>query len=209
MKVEYYEDNDLAIFDGKKFRRDKKTGYYLCSKLRKRLHRYVYEYYNGPIPKGFDVHHKVDKFHNDIDDLELKEKREHELYHREHLSKEQREWYRDNMNNIARPKAIEWHKSTDGIDWHKEQYQKYKDKFIVEKEFVCESCGEKFKSTQVKSRFCSNNCKSSWRRKNGLDDEIRICEYCGKEYKTNKYSKNRYCSVSCSNKAKPRKNNKR
>lgn len=205
MKVEYYENKDLAIFNGEKFRRDKKTGYYLCSKLRKRLHRYVYEYYNGKIPKGYDIHHKIDKFHNDIEDLELKKSLEHKQYHKNNLTKEQREWYRNNMNEVARPKAIEWHKSNEGIEWHKEQYKKYEDKFKEERKFECENCGKAFKSTQVKSRFCSNNCKSAWRRKKGIDNEIRTCEYCGKQFVTNKYYKTRFCSVSCSNKNKPRK----
>lgn len=205
MKIEYYEDKDLAIFDGEKFRRDKKTGYYLCSKLRKRLHRYVYEYYNGEIPKGYDIHHKIDKYHNDIEDLELKKSSEHKQYHKNNLTEEQRDWYRKNMNDIARPKAIEWHKSVKGIEWHKKQYKKYEDKFRKEKEFKCENCGKVFNSSQVKSRFCSNNCKSAWRRKEGIDNEIRTCEYCGKQFVTNKYYKTKFCSVSCSNKMKPRK----
>lgn len=45
------------FFDGKKFTRDDKTGYYLCStgdenNVRKRMHVYVWEYFNGPISKG-------------------------------------------------------------------------------------------------------------------------------------------------------------
>lgn len=204
MRVKYYENKDLAIFDGEKFRRDKKTGYYLCSKLRKRLHRYVYEYYNGEIPKGYDIHHKIDKYHNDIEDLELKKKSEHRQYHKNALTEEQREWYRDNMNKVARPKAIEWHKSKKGIEWHKEHYVLYKEKFKEVKQFSCENCGKKFQSSQQQSRFCSNRCKSQWRRKNGLDNEIRICKYCGKEFSTNKYKKTVCCSKTCSNKLFPR-----
>ena len=36
-------------FNGLKFTRDDKTGYYLNSTIRKRMHRYVWEFYNGQI----------------------------------------------------------------------------------------------------------------------------------------------------------------
>lgn len=51
--VEYQENGDLAIINEYKFRRDKKTGYYLSTRLigkkRKRLHIYVWELINGAI----------------------------------------------------------------------------------------------------------------------------------------------------------------
>ena len=53
-------------FNGLKFTRDDKTGYYLNSTIEKRMHRYVWEFYNGPIPKGYDIHHKdEDKANNE------------------------------------------------------------------------------------------------------------------------------------------------
>lgn len=204
MKVEYFENNDLAIFNGLKFRKDKKSGYYLCSKIQKRLHRYVYEYYNGTIPKGYDIHHKIDKFHNDIEDLELKLREEHRRYHKMNISTIRREWLSKNINEVARPKEIEWHKSEKGKKWHKEQYKKTKEKLLIEKEYVCENCGNRFESTQQRSKFCSNKCKSEWRRKQGLDNIIRICENCGKEFTVNKYKKTRCCSKTCSNQLFPR-----
>lgn len=43
--VQYFENGDLAFFNGVYFRRDKKTGYFLSStKPRKRLHVYVWEF---------------------------------------------------------------------------------------------------------------------------------------------------------------------
>ena len=50
-------------FNGKMFTRDEDTGYYLCSSKsadgsRKRMHVYVWEYYNGFVPSGYHVHHK-------------------------------------------------------------------------------------------------------------------------------------------------------
>ena len=46
---------------------------------------------------------------------------------------------------------------------------------------------------------CSNKCKSKNRRDSGVDNEIRICEYCGKEYSVNKYSTQVHCSRRCAN----------
>ena len=44
----------FQFFDGRKFTRDDKTGYYLCStqnekNVRKRMHVYVWEYFYGPV----------------------------------------------------------------------------------------------------------------------------------------------------------------
>jgi hypothetical protein len=39
MEVQYFENGDLAVFNGLKYRRDKKTGYYLNSTTHQRLHR--------------------------------------------------------------------------------------------------------------------------------------------------------------------------
>lgn len=74
-RVEYSQDRKTAYFDGYKFRRDAKTGYYLANKptyqgKRERLHCYVWRYFNGPIPDGFHVHHvDENKSNNDIENL--------------------------------------------------------------------------------------------------------------------------------------------
>ena len=67
-------ENDYAIVDGYKFRKDQKTGYYLSNNIngrRLRLHRYIYEKYNGEIPKGYDIHHKDhNKKNNTLENLD-------------------------------------------------------------------------------------------------------------------------------------------
>ena len=207
MKVEYLEDGDLAIFDGIKFRRDKKTGYFLNSNIQKRLHIYVWEYNNGNIPKGYEIHHKDhDKNNNEIDNLDMLTKKEHMKIHSKELTKEQREWYKNNLSEKARPKAIEWHKSKKGREWHKKHYEEMKDKLKIREPKVCECCGEYFIAKTINSRFCSNKCKSKWRRDNHLDDIERKCEICGKIFITNRYSKTKTCGPECVLKLK--KNNK-
>ena len=113
-------------FNGFKFTRDEHTGYYLCTqKPRKRLHKYVWEFYNGEIPKGYDIHHiDGDKSNNAISNLQLIESHAHQIEHGKRLTDEQREWRRQNLAISARPKASEWHKSEKGSEWHKEHYAK-------------------------------------------------------------------------------------
>lgn len=188
-------------FNNTTFTRDDKTGYYLCTTknedgVRKRLHVYVWEFYNGPVPKGYHVHHKdKNKQNNHISNLEIKEKSEHSRYHARTRTKEQRDKNRQNMIEKVLPKAIEWHKSGNGREWHKLHYEQMKNRLHIERKFTCLFCGKEFNNTNTESKFCSNNCKSAYRRKSGVDNIIKTCEKCGKEYISNKYTKTKYCGV--------------
>ena len=63
----------------------------------------------------------------------------------------------------------------------------------------CVVCGKEFEAiNNGQNRFCSNKCKSKWRRDSGVDNETRICKHCGKEFVANKYSKTKFCSRKCS-----------
>lgn len=191
-------------FDGLKFTRDDKTGYYLNSTIRKRLHRYVWEYHNGEIPKGYHVHHADhDKSNNDISNLVLVNPSEHASYHGDIRAETEREKIIENLDKNARPKASEWHRSEEGREWHKKLYEETKEKLHEKTELTCEQCGDTFEGIK-RSRFCSNKCKAKWRRDSGIDDEVRNCEYCGKEFTVNKYSKAKCCSRTCSNRLNPR-----
>lgn len=187
-------------FNGIKFTRDDSTGYYLNSTIRKRMHIYVWEFYNGKVPKGFEIHHKdFDRSNNDISNLQLLSKSEHRKLHAQLLTGEQRQWKRDNFNAKARPKAIEWHKSAEGKQWHKEQYQKCADRLHQTIEKHCIQCGKVYLG-ESKSKFCSNACKSTYRRVQGTDLVETICVYCGKSFMTNKFRVAKTCSRSCANK---------
>lgn len=195
----YCDNHDVAVFNGYSFRKDKKTGYYLSSKkingTRKRLHVYVWEYYNGTIPKGYHIHHiNHNKDDNEINNLEALPEETHRKRHIDEMSDEEKQRRRENLFANAQPKAIEWHKSEKGRDWHKEHYEQTKDKLHMKQEFVCEYCGKTFTAIVTgKNRFCSNNCKSAYRRKSGVDNIERECAYCGKKFITNKYSKAKFC----------------
>jgi hypothetical protein len=200
--IKYDNDKKYAMFNGLRFVRDDTTGYYLNSKTHERLHRAVWEFCNGPIPQAMAIHHKdFDKGNNDISNLELITSSTHMILHGERLTDEQREQRKQNLADNARPAALLWHGSDNGREWHKKHYEIMKDKLYVSKKFVCEQCGKEFLSTKAGSRFCTNVCKSAWRRSSGIDNEVRKCEQCGKEFDTNKYTKQRCCSRSCSNRA--------
>lgn len=74
---------DQLLFNGKKYRQDKKTGYYICTTgNRMRLHVAMWEAVNGPVPPGMVVHHKDwNKTHNEISNFALVTVQEHNLIH--------------------------------------------------------------------------------------------------------------------------------
>lgn len=195
--------NENKIFvDGLSFVKDKKTGYYLSSqkigKTRIRLHRYIWQKYNGEIPKGFDIHHiDKNKDNNDISNLQLLTITEHQKIHAI-KNEEELKILRQNIDKI-RPLAIKWHKSEDGRQWHKKHAKEVYEN-LQEKEYVCQNCGKIFKKLPLgTNKFCSNKCKSAYRRKTGVDNVERTCEKCGKLFLINKYAKTKKCRC-CSGK---------
>ena len=160
--VQYFDNGDLACFDGLSFRRDKRTGYFLNSTIHKRLHVYVWEHYNGEVPKGYHVHHKdSDKNNNEIENLVLLSASEHASLHGNSWSEERKQWARQNLIDNARPKASEWHGSEEGKKWHSEHGKAVQANLPMLK-FVCSFCGKEFetKHNYKKSaiKFYYNNC---------------------------------------------------
>lgn len=197
----YFDNHETATFNGYSFRLDKKTGYYLSSKpigkKRKRLHVYVWEYYNGVIPGGYHVHHiDESKDNNEIENLQLLTASEHEALHWTTMSEERLEKARENVIKNAMPKAKAWHKSEQGREWHKiHGVEAYASRSY--NEYVCTYCGNTFRTkncyNSASNTFCSNKCKSAYRRKSGVDDIERICERCGEIFTANKYTTAKYC----------------
>lgn len=183
--------------------------YSLCGKYfqnshlkgEKRLHRVVYIDNFGDIPDGYDVHHKDhDRSNNAISNLCVISRREHHLHHWEEKSDEEKAKFLD-----AQPKAVEeakeWHNSEDGTNWHKEHYERMKDKLFVKVDVKCDQCGKIYQAksgAQGKNRFCSNKCTAKHRRLSGIDDIDRKCKNCGKEFRINKYARREFCCKKCS-----------
>lgn len=114
------------------------------------------------------------------------------------LSDEQRAWKRQNLLTKAVPAARNRVRTEADHEWSVKHYQDVYDRIHAKHEIICVQCGKVFMAE--KGRFCSNSCKSQWRRDNGLDDETRICKMCGKEFAVNKYSDVETCSRSCGKK---------
>ena len=174
--------------------------YYLCGQYFQkngvRLHRVVWQYFNGPIPKGSHVHHiDGNRSNNDITNLQL-------MKGSAHLSQHLKESQQGKRTiELVRHKAVEWHKSAAGLAWHREHFEKVGRKALSELvDKVCEHCGKKFKARiaqKTTGRFCSNGCKSKWRRFHGIDNEQRTCVMCSATFTIDKYQKKQTCSDYC------------
>lgn len=194
----------FQTFRGKKYHLYNGEKYY--SRGTKRLHVVVFETFNGKVPKGFHVHHMDENTaNNDIDNLGLLPGRDHCKLH---MAKRDPALMRAIMDN-ARKYASEWHGSPEGIEWHKKQGSETLQRLAKEKvKKFCEECGKEYEcpiSRASASKFCSNNCKSQSRRKSGIDNITIECNYCGRSFVKDKYSRAIHCSKSCSKKAEYRK----
>lgn len=188
-------------FNGIKFYQTKPNDYFrhIVGRTSILMHRYVWEFYNGTLPTGYEVHHiDFNKENNDISNLQAISKSEHRKIHAEALSESQREWRRNNLNINARPKAIEWHKSEEGRKWHSEHAKQMAKPMY---DFTCKQCRKAFQSSQINSKFCCISCKSKYRREHKLDNIEAICQYCGETFSTNRYNPRTYCSRSCATSA--------
>lgn len=141
-----------VIFNGVTYYKTK-SGYYQYAYTAKRqregverrLHRAVWVFYNGKIPKGLHIHHiDGNKDNNDISNLKLMTQQEHMQYHNtsERLSK----WWKSEKGIKANKKGIKnakkWHASEDGKKWHSEHQKQYINKLLIKE--TCSECGNIF-----------------------------------------------------------------
>lgn len=151
--------------------------YYYCGsyfqRKGKRLHRMVWEYHNGTIPKGYHIHHKdEDKSNNDISNLEMVWGGEHMSHH---MNNEERKAQSREYVKNAIAKAPAWHHSKEGKQWHSEHSKKaYQDREY--RTYVCSFCGKEYQTKHIYSEganhFCHNNCKAAYRRRRVRNGEI-------------------------------------
>ena len=191
----------IQYFNGIRFALTKGNKYFVNTSLHTSMHRYVWEYYNGEIPKECEIHHKDGNRHNNnISNLECISISEHRRLHGRILTEEQRKRRRDNLNNNVRPKEIEWNKSDEGKQWHKEQLKTRKDNRKMQT-CLCKQCNKEFTFFGQKTRqFCSGACAQQYRRDNKLDKIQQTCCVCGTSFLTDKYRPAKTCSRSCANK---------
>lgn len=183
----------VIYFNGKKYRiHSKFRNYYWCTSSSKNsLHRDIWIAHFGDIPEGFHIHHKDgNKFNNDIENLECIDGREHLRIHMKERVKNNRDWFKK-WNVAGIEKAKDWHKSDEGIEWHR---QNAKNNNFGNKTYGkahCLYCYTTFIKATAFALFCSNKCKSAQRRKD-LKDHISItCVICGVVRQVNKYNRNK------------------
>lgn len=157
------------------------------------LHRYKYTIEKGSIPDGWHVHHKDGNcFNNDIENLEAIDPKAHAKLHP--VSEETLKKWQE--AGIAA--APVWHASKEGEEWHRQHYENIKAKIHERVDRVCSSCNKPIKTSRKNhNAFCSNNCKSAWRRKHKPDRKVVSCPTCRSEFETLKYLPNTYCSKQC------------
>lgn len=192
---------DRQEFNGVIFIKDSKGYYRAENNFTLFMHRYVWEFYNTEIPEGYEIHHKdLNRGNNNIENLCLLSCSEHKKLHGELLTEEQKNRMRENLDQNARPKASEWHKSEEGSKWHTEHIRRQRDSGAFNKALTCTNCGKLFiGEVKGENTFCCNACKSAYRRKSGKNNVERICVCCGKTFITDKYKHSKTCSRSCAN----------
>jgi len=167
------------------------------------LHRDVWEYHKGKIPKGFVIHHLKSRVFNQIFHLKLMSNFAHASMH---MKKAHKDGLSKPPSKEALEKAAEWHKSPEGKKWHNKHYENMKEAFHEKIERTCDFCGKTMLTTKRNGNtFCSNKCKSAWRRESGIDNIKRSCVICGNIFTVNMYATRQTCSNSCSHKLKRKK----
>lgn len=188
-EIKYYVDDkgrNCAEFNNMKFYKES-SGYYKINNNWNsdipnslRLHRAVYEYYNGKIPVNMIVHHKDgNKQNNDIDNLVLMNNKDHSIMHSKNITEEQKQ-IRDKNWKKANKFAAIWHKTNPKS--HEVHVALGKKSWLKapKRKRICIQCGKEFTTRGYRnSKFCSGQCKNDYRLGYSLLN-IESIEYIGK-----------------------------
>src|SRR5436190_7287033 len=95
------------------------------AKTRSSLHRDVWTFFFGPIPEGFEIHHKdQNTFNNEPWNLGALSKSDHQSHHIPTWRQRQAIGYKTSTGFLAmqagRQTAVDWHKSEEGKRFHKQ-----------------------------------------------------------------------------------------
>lgn len=199
----------FVIHGGRKFWLQSTGMYYQDGRRDRRerlLHRVIWWEHNGPIPDGVFVHHRDgDWTNNDIKNLELMEAGEHSSMHMKERFKNAAFRKRNAIYlDRAQKAAPAWHKSKEGIEWHKnhgKDFWKNSQKLLGIKK--CRHCGNKFKEKAFCQKYCSVYCRNKV-AVSRHPREFRICVICGGKFSTSKYVKTSTCSFNCRGKLRSR-----
>lgn len=178
-------DAETQTFNGRKYR-IRKDGYFggAAKVSGGLLHRAVWEASNCAIPEGYEIHHvNGNRADNRLKNLQCMLISEHRSMHCSEPSK---------MEKMAA-----WHRSKEGHEWHKQQYEKNcRGKIHAVSEKECGHCKETY-SGIGHQRFCSNKCKAAARRASGIDLVTRSCVICEAPFQIDKVFDTKTCGRSC------------
>ncbi|MBR1645718.1 MAG: HNH endonuclease [Selenomonadaceae bacterium] len=186
-KIEIVDKNTVKC-SGLKFSRNK-TKRFTCTVS---LYRFIWTYFNGEIPEGYEIHHRdFNHDNNDISNLQLLPKTEHRQLHQP-----------VNEENEAKKNA-KYHCAVCGKEFKSRrgklvycsaECRRSAEKTRATKTKICEMCGKEF-STTSDARFCSRKCVGESLKK----QETKICPICGKTFSDIVSNHRKYCSVECAN----------
>ena len=160
---------------------------------RKYCHRLIWTEDVGPIPEGFDIHHKDgNKLNNLLNNLECLSKSDHMKLHAIETSERRSRCMSKNSDKLHA-----WLKTERGIEFLSEKAKKEWD-IREERDFTCSFCQKPFKAKHTSEvKFCGDNCVARARRASGVDNEERTCCICSKPFIINRYQLTKTCSKPC------------
>lgn len=206
-------DDTHQKFDGVVYR---KTcgGHYFYSMA---IHRAVYSYYYGVIPKGFDIHHlDENKNNNSAYNLNLLTRSEHMKMHEKKRIKQicpicGKTFYSTKYKKTCSEMC--WRKSKGVITKCKHCGKEFL-KYLKEQEYcsiscgtaamdasrnkinrICIQCGKEFRAISEGALYCSSKCANRYHYQHERED--RKCVICGKTFNVYKGLTTQTCSPSC------------
>ena len=166
MKVKVIS-NTIQEFNGVKYYRC--GAYFQNSDKKLRLHREVWKYHNGLIPKGCVIDHiDRDVSNNQIENLRLATY----SMNNKNVSEENTRKRREQAERI-RPLTKAWHASEEGREWHRQTAKKAWEN-RKKSQYECKHCHKKFYAySNGVVKYCSANCKhrARTRRLKGLPED--------------------------------------
>ena len=160
------------------------------------LHRAIWEFHNGQIPRGYVIHHiDGNPLNNDLENLVCLSRKHHG---EEHPFSEERYTRQVEHLNEIRQKARDWHKSAEGQAWHKKHGNGGSHKSRQTYRKICKMCLSRFTSSEADAEYCSRNCWDQAQYHTRRYQHQVPCPVCGEMFWQSKYrNKPQTCSRTC------------
>lgn len=193
-----------TTYRNRKFTLLKSTGYFLDNDKtapERLLHRLIWADANGAIPPGMVVHHRDGcQRNNAIENLELKPSGVHTSDHMKEYYAKTPGAKKNAVTYLAKARKTchDWLRTPQGKDWCREHVAKLRE-VAKTKTYVCLCCHKEFEASAFcrPAKYCSLECKNTWRYMTIKSAATSKCEVCGKEFKHSLYFKPKTCSKEC------------